>query len=149
MTDKNYRDLLGGLLVAAIGLFAALYGQRYEFGSLQQMGPGFFPILLGAGLLLLGGAIAAPAWRRQGKAKPIRVEWRTGGLVLGSVVVFALALQTLGLVIATLAAVLLASLADRGLRWPGRLKLAAGITLLTVLIFVTGLGMIVPLWWHF
>jgi len=147
MTDKNYRDLLGGLLVAAIGLFAALYGQRYEFGSLQQMGPGFFPILLGVGLLLLGGAIAAPAYRRQGA--PIRVEWGTGALVLGSVVVFALALQTLGLVIATLAAVLLASLADRNLRWPGRLKLAAGITLLTVLIFVTGLGMIVPLWWRF
>lgn len=144
MTKRDHHDLLGGALMATIGLFAFVYGQQYEFGSLGRMGPGFFPISLGAILVVLGFAIAAPAWVRRGER--VHVEWRTAALVLGSIVVFALALVHLGLIAATVLTVFLSSLADRNMRWRGRVGLAIAVTLVTVLIFVTGLEMILPLW---
>lgn len=145
MTEKDHRDLIGGALMTAIGLFAVVFGQQYDMGSAARTGPGLFPVALGALLALLGVAIAVPAWARRGEA--IHIEWRAAAIVLGAVVVFAIALRPLGLIPATLLATFLSSLADRNMGWRGRIMLAITVTALTVLIFITGLEMILPLWW--
>ena len=51
-------------LMIVIGLFAVWYAQRYAFGSPRQMGPGFFPVVLGWVLAGLGVLILLPALRR-------------------------------------------------------------------------------------
>lgn len=33
MTEKDHRDLIGGALMTAIGLFAVVFGQQYDMGS--------------------------------------------------------------------------------------------------------------------
>ncbi len=67
--DRDYRDIVGGMLVAAFGAAAALYSfAHYRLGSVVSMGPGMFPTALG-GLLVVGGfLIAAGGVLRRGPA---------------------------------------------------------------------------------
>lgn len=144
MHKRDTRDIIGGLGLAAIGLFAVIYGQRYEFGDLNRMGPGYFPVALGGLLAVLGLLIALPAFFRRGE--PITVAWKTFALVMASIVVFAFTLKLLGVIFATALTVIVASLADNGSTWKGRLLTAAGIALVTWLVFKFGLGMVLPTW---
>lgn len=144
MHKRDTRDIIGGLGLAAIGLFAVIYGQRYEFGDLNRMGPGYFPVALGALLAVLGVLIALPAFFRRGE--PITVAWKTFALVMASIVAFAFTLKLLGVVLSTALAVIVASMADNGSTWKGRLMTAAGIALITWLVFKFGLGMVLPTW---
>lgn len=144
MKQKDMQDVLGGLSLTALGVFAAVFAQRYEFGDLNRMGAGFFPVVLGILLAVLGLMIAVPAFFRAGPA--IQVRWKSFGLVMASIVAFALTLKILGLILATALAVILASMADEDTRWKGRLMIAAGVALLTYLVFGLGLGMVLPIW---
>ena len=131
--------------MAAVGAGAALYAQaEYELGELRNMGPGFFPVVLGWLLAVLGMLIALPALVRRGEA--VTLAWRAGLCVIGSIVVFGLLLKPAGLVLATVAAVLVASLADARFTWRTRLLAAAAIAALAWLIFIAGLGMVLPSW---
>jgi uncharacterized membrane protein len=65
---------------------------------------------------------------------------------MASIVVFAFALKLIGLVLSTAIAVIVASLADNASSWKGRLLTAAGIALITYLVFKLGLGMVLPTW---
>ncbi|MDO8906083.1 tripartite tricarboxylate transporter TctB family protein [Hydrogenophaga sp.] len=144
MKSKDMQDLVGGVAVTALGLFAAIYAQRYEFGDLNRMGPGYFPVALGVVLTVLGLLIAIPAFLRNGEK--IHVEWKTFLLVLSSIVVFALTLKVIGLILATVLAVIVSSLADHETRWKGRIILAIGVAAITYLVFGFGLGMVLPAW---
>lgn len=144
MKSKDMQDLVGGVAVTALGLFAAIYAQRYEFGDLNRMGPGYFPVALGVVLTVLGLLIAIPAFLRNGEK--IHVEWKTFLLVLSSIVVFALTLKVVGLILATVLAVIVSSLADHETRWKGRIILAIGVAAITYLVFGFGLGMVLPAW---
>ncbi|MFN4100689.1 MAG: tripartite tricarboxylate transporter TctB family protein [Pararhodobacter sp.] len=144
MSNRHLGDILGGLLMIAFGIFALVYAQRYSFGTVRQMGPGFFPVVLGGVLMVLGVLIVLPALRRPGPA--LTFNLRTLVLILGAVVVFGALLRPLGLPLATMAAVLLASMAERNFPWIGRLALALCVALGVVVIFRLGLGMNVPLW---
>jgi hypothetical protein len=95
-------------------------------------------------LTVLGLMIAVPAFFRSGPA--IQVKWKTFALVMASIVAFALTLKVLGLVLATVLAVVVATLADNETRWKSRLMIAAGVALITYLVFGLGLGMVLPTW---
>ena len=145
MRHRDTQDLVGGLALTALGLFAAYYAhEHYEIGNLRRMGPGFFPVSLGLTLAVLGILVALPAWFRQGPV--IQPAWKTLGLVTLSLVVFSLTLKTLGLIVATSLSVLLSSIPDRGIQWKNRWLLCIGVSVVTYLIFITGLGMLLPLW---
>ena len=144
MKSRDMQDIVGGLAVTALGIFAAIYAQKYEFGDLNRMGPGYFPVALGVVLTLLGLLIAIPAFMRKGE--PIVVKWKTFALVLGSIVAFALTLKVLGLILATALSVMISSLADNETRWKGRILLAVGVAVVTYLVFGFALGMVLPAW---
>lgn len=144
MKGKDIGDILGGALLIAIGLFAAIYALRYDVGTAGHMGPGYFPVVLGLVLIGLGVIIAVPAFARKGEA--IEFRWQPLGLVIASIVLFALTLRPLGLVLATVASVFVAASADRNFSWTGRAVVSAGIALLVYLIFRLGLGMNLPVW---
>jgi hypothetical protein len=145
MLQKDIRDIVGGLLMLAVGAFVALYAnEHYDMGELNRMGPGFFPIGLGALLAVLGFFIALTAFFRQGEA--IQVESRTLLLVALSIALFAFALKPLGIVFATMISVFVASLADREITWKGRGYISVGIAGLVWLVFILGLRMILPVW---
>lgn len=142
---RDHKDILGGAALVGIGLFSAIYAQRYGIGTLRNVGPGFFPTVLGVSLAGIGLLIAISALGRSGD--PPSFEWRTCGLILGSFATFAITLRPLGLLVASFLAVIVSSLADRKMSWVVRLTLAAVVSCLTVGIFVIGLNMSIPVFW--
>lgn len=144
MKNKDYRDILGGLLMIGIGVFAVVHAQRYELGELQRMGPGFFPVMLGAILAILGVFILIPAFFRQGTS--IKVEWQSLIWVIIGIVIFGLLLDTLGLVITSAAMVIATSMPGIDMTWKARLILAAVVAAITYFIFSFALGMVIPVW---
>ena len=113
----DIKDLAGGVLLAAIGLFVALYtAAQYDIGSLRRMGPGFFPALLGGVLAVLGLIIALPAWKRTGP--PVQIAWKDTAAVLAAILVFATGLERVGLVPITVATVLIAPTTAPSGAWP-------------------------------
>lgn len=144
MKQKDIGDILGGALMIGFGIFAMIYAQRYAFGSVSQMGPGFFPVVLGGILALLGVLIILPALARPGPG--LEFNWKTLLFVIGAIIAFAFTLRPLGLIIATMAAVFLAASAERNFSLKGRLLLALGIAALVFVIFRIGLRMNIPVW---
>lgn len=128
----------------AVGLFAAIYAQRYDAGTLQRMGPGFFPIALGIILAALGLIIMIPAFFRKGEK--IAPNWRCIGWVTLSVVVFGALLNSLGLIITTAIMTFISSIPGVGMTMKSRVVLSICIAAITYLIFSFGLGMIIPVW---
>ena len=143
--QRDTLDLWWGGLLALLGLFVAAYaGTHYEFGTPRQMGPGFFPVALGVALALLGVMIAVPAWNRRVDKKPFAFKELV--VVSASLLLFAVALDSVGLILTTAATSLLASsVAPRkGVLW--RLVLTVVITALTFVIFSVALKMSIPVW---
>jgi hypothetical protein len=143
MKSKDTRDIIGGFALVALGVFAALYAQRYDIGELQEMGPGYFPVALGILLAILGLFIAIPAFFREGTT--IHIEWKSLIWVLISIAIFAIALNKAGLILATILSVLAASIPSKS-SWKTRIILALCIAAITYSVFLLGLGMVLPVW---
>lgn len=142
-TTRDIHDLVGGLLMTAAGLFFALHGRDYDFGTTARMGPGYFPVVLGWILAMLGLAVAVPAWWRRGSA--VTVQWNNLFWCVLSLLFFAITLHALGVVVASFLAALL-SLVPSSMGLRTRLTVCAVVALLTTLIFPIGLQMILPIW---
>ena len=139
------RDLLAGMFLLAVGLFALGYAlDRLQLGSFRRMGPGMFPALVGGVLALIGAGIAGPALMRGGHFN-IRPDWRALLLVLLGLGVFASTVVPFGVVPAIIALVVIASFANPKLSPVGVALLALGTTALCLGIFVLGFGVQVSL----
>jgi hypothetical protein len=132
-------DLLAGLLIVAVGAYFLVGALEFRMGTVQRMGPGFIPFTLGAICIGLGLAITALAFG-QGGDWP-RPSLRAVLCVLGSLLAFGLLLNRLGLVPATVAAVVVAMMADRAARLRVSLIAAIVIAFLAWLVFVAILGL--------
>lgn len=143
MKNRDTRDLVGGILLIAIGIFAALHARQYELGELQRMGPGYFPTALGILLAILGFFVAVPALFREGTS--IKIEWKSLFWVMVSILIFAALLNHLGMIFTSVLAVIASSMAS-DIKWKARLILSGCIAAITYLIFSFGLGMVIPVW---
>jgi hypothetical protein len=143
--QRAFKDVLAGLVFVVFGLAFAISATSYPVGSTLQMGPGYFPVVLG-GLLAGLGAIIVAKGIAAGDAAPIgAVPWRALCLILGAIVVFGLTVRGLGLVPSTFAAALLSAFASRRTGVMTALPIAVGLTILSVLIFVVALSLRLPL----
>lgn len=128
----------------ATGVFAAFYAQRYDFGTLQRMGPGYFPVMLGIILAILGVFIAVPALFRPGTK--IVVHWKSLLWVTAGIIAFGALLNLLGLVLTSAVMIILTSMPGVDMNWKTRIILAIVVAIITYLIFSFGLGMVIPVW---
>lgn len=139
MPSRDYRDLLGGLILIGIGLFAAIYASSsYSLGTLRQMGPGMVPMLLGYVMIGLGSLILIPALFKAGPAEPVTVEWRPLVMVSLSIAAFALTVERLGLLPAILLLTVGSAFAGSKLGLVMAVILGLALSALATLIFVVG-----------
>ncbi|MBP7647028.1 MAG: tripartite tricarboxylate transporter TctB family protein [Comamonas sp.] len=133
---------MAGIFVSIVGLFFALVGTNYNFGTASRMGPGYMPVVLGWILFILGILIMLPAFFRKGER--IEVHWDSLLAATVSLVVFAFILNTLGVFLSTIISVLIASVPKR-MHFGIRGIIAISIAVITSLIFIAGLEMSVSL----
>jgi hypothetical protein len=145
---KRHKEYSGGALMFALGLWAVLQGATYQVGTLEDMGPGFFPVAVGA-LLALSGcttvwlATRIPADKRE--AVPPAPEWRGWICIVASLVAFVVLGSTLGLLAATFATVFIAALGDRHNTARNAFLLAASVCVIAVVVFWWALKIQLPL----
>lgn len=142
----DLQDVLFGLfLIAAAG--GAMFATRnLSVGTAADMGPGYMPlavslILLGFGVFLTGRGLLA------GGGEAIEpVQFRPIAAVLLSVAAFALLAERAGLVVASLATVIVAGFGGREHRFVEGVLFALVLTACSVLLFVRVLALPIPVW---
>lgn len=140
MQTRDIRDILGGLVLVILGLWAAWHSsQNYNLGILRSMGPGMFPMGVSALLGILGATIAIPAFFRSGPR--MQVDLHGAFFVLSGVASFALLTPYLGLMPAIISTVIVSSLAAPNFRLLTVLLLATALCVVSWLIFRVGLGL--------
>lgn len=137
-------DFWAGVMFAVTGAAAMAGARGYPFGSTLNMGPGYFPTVLGGLLVVFGLVILARGLRRSEK---IQAGWPIRALAVLplAVVTFGLLMARAGFVPAMIALVFLSAAAGRQFRIKEVSLLAAFLTVLTVAMFVWGLGLPYPL----
>jgi hypothetical protein len=142
---KGKKDFYAGLIFVFFGLFAIVESRGYTLGTAANMGPGYFPRILG-GILILFGLILflRSLWSFDGPLTALAL--RPVLLVTIAVLAFALLLEPLGIVMATLVLVFISSLGG----WQFRLREVAilylGLVALAVGLFAYGLGLSFRVW---
>jgi hypothetical protein len=145
-TRRTAKDVLAGLTFVGFGLAFALGALSYPVGSAARMGPGFFPLLVGALLAVLGVLVAVRPGGLDADSEPLtRLQWRGLVLIPVAIIVFGLTVRGVGLIPSLFVTVLLAALASRETRPVGAVLLAVGLTIVSVLIFIVALRLNLPL----
>lgn len=119
MVIRSQKDLVAGAIFICIGLFFAFSSLGYRLGTPDRMGPGFFPLMLGTLLTLLGAGVALTALRgaeeRSGKLETLNL--RGLGIIILATVLFGLIIQSAGLLVTLAVCAAITSFAAPGARY--------------------------------
>jgi len=146
------KDYYGGALMAVVGLAAVVSGMQYKTGTLSHMGPGFFPVYVGALLAFVGVLIAVSArgdsapqaggGHGHGHAAP---DLRGGVCIVLGVLAFLLFGKYGGLLPATFAIVVISAMGDRDNTLKQAVLLALAMCVVAVVVFWWALKLQLPL----
>jgi hypothetical protein len=142
------KDVLAGLMFIAVAVFGLWASRNYPIGTALRMSTGYVPrllcwILLGLGVVIMANGLRAADNRA---AFAGAQHWRALIFVPGSLLVFAFAMDRLGVVIATVLLVVVGSIAGRELRLLEVVGAAVVLVVLTLVIFIWGLELPIPVW---
>ena len=143
--QKSLRDIVAGLIFLGFGAIFAYIASTYPLGTGLRMGPGYFPLVLGAILILLGLVIIIQGVVQGDLTEIGPVPWRGIILITAAVIVFGFGVRRLGLAPSLFLAVLLAAFSSERTTLVSGILMAVGLTVFCILIFVEALGMTVPL----
>jgi hypothetical protein len=151
---KNEKDFYSGLMFMVVGGAFALGATQYNIGEAAKMGPGYFPLLLGILLAVIGVVITFKALtvEVEGGEKFGSFAWKPLLCIIGANVVFgiclggvkAVGIPSLGLIVGIYALVFIASIAAERYK---PLEVGALATVLAVgcyLVFIKLLNLQIP-----
>lgn len=156
MRIKNQKDFFAGLVYAAVGGSFAIGATTHHVGEGARMGPGYFPLMLGILLAIIGAivmfkalTVATPDGNPVGQwaFKPLIFIIAANfafGILLGGIP--SLGVPAMGMVLAIGALVILAAMAGPEFRWVEVLILAAILAAGSWAAFVWGLGLQFQVW---
>ena len=139
------KDFWSGVMFIAFAAVALLAARGYSLGSAGKMGPGYFPLLLGGVLSLIGILLIARSFladgERVGQLKIVPLA-----VVALAVCLFAVSIETFGLVAALFLVTMISAWAGREFRLIEAGLLAAALAAFAVGVFVYGLRLPLPVW---
>ena len=146
-------DILSGALLMLFGFGVAAYARTFPATSGPGIGPGTFPVLIALGISACGVVLIRSGWK-QPRTRWVEFEdWvrrprmaLNGMLVIGALIFYALAVDTLGFFI-TGFVILVGLFAAFGVRWRWTLPVAIGVTLGLHFAFYTLLRVPLPWGW--
>ncbi|MEV4175537.1 tripartite tricarboxylate transporter TctB family protein [Nonomuraea sp. NPDC049709] len=143
---RSFPDVLAGAIFIVIGGAFVAGSLGYELGTPLRMGPGAFPLLVGAIVAALGLAIVVKGLIAGEVIAFGPIPWRAVGVIVLAVLFFGFTVRGLGFVPASAVTALLTTLASTRVRPLAAVSVAAGLTVAATLIFVVGLQLRIPLW---
>lgn len=156
MNIKSQKDFFSGLMFMGVGVAFAWGASTYTIGSGARMGPGYFPLALGALLAVLGGIITFKALvvETVDGEKIGKIAWKPlffiilANLVFGSMIggLPSVGLQPLGLVCGIYALTFIASLAGDEFKFKEVIVLATVLAVFSYLAFIVLLKLQFPVW---
>ncbi|HVE54467.1 MAG TPA: tripartite tricarboxylate transporter TctB family protein [Ramlibacter sp.] len=156
MRIKSQRDFFSGVMFTAVGVAFAWGATRYNIGEAARMGPGYFPLMLGIVLTLVGLLIIFEALvvETEDGEKIGSWAWKPLVFIIGSNVVFGLCIggfkplgiPPLGLIVGIFALTFIASLAGEEHKNKEVVVLAAVLAVISYVAFIWLLKLQFPVW---
>ena len=153
---QSQKDFFSGLMFVAVGIAFAIGAGNYSIGNGARMGPGYFPLILGVILTLLGGAITFKALVVETvDGDPIgKFAWKPLFFIILANLVFgacigglpSIGLPPLGLVVGIYLLTIIASNAGDEFSLKGVLVLATILAALSYVAFIVLLKLQFPVW---
>jgi hypothetical protein len=141
----NVPNLAFAAFLVALGAFAFALASELSAGTAAAMGPGYVPRALAILIMVYGVVLGARAAFAAREAFPA-IAFRPLMMICAAVALFALLLPIAGLALTSLAVVACAGLAGYDVRLRENLILAAALAAFAVVLFVTALGLPIPVW---
>ncbi|MDA8454468.1 tripartite tricarboxylate transporter TctB family protein [Acidovorax sp. GBBC 3334] len=157
MKIKSQKDFFSGLMFMGVGVAFAVGATNYSIGSGARMGPGYFPLILGILLAVLGAAVmfyATVVESGNDGDKIGKWAWKPLFFILASNFAFGVLLAGLptfgvpamGLIVAIYALVFIASLAGDTFNAKEVFILATILAVGSYVAFVWALKLQFPVW---
>lgn len=159
MKIKSQPDFYSGLMFIGTGVAFAWGATNYNIGSGARMGPGYFPLILGILMALIGALITFKALTLEtGDGEKIGAwAWRPLSYIIAANVVFGILLAgvrnfnlpAFGLIVAIYALTFIASMAQTDWKFKRTFILATVLAVGSYLVFVMALALQFPVWPEF
>ena len=156
MKIKSQRDFFAGLMFTLVGAGFAWGATTYTVGTGARMGPGYFPLMLGILLAILGLVVIFTSLVVETPdGAPIgKIAWKPLVFIISANLVFgvllgglpSIGLPAMGLIIAIYALVIIASLAGAQFSLKLALILATILAVGSYLAFIVGLKLQFQVW---
>lgn len=156
MRIKSQKDFFAGAMFCAVGAAFAAGATTYTVGEGARMGPGYFPLMLGIVLALLGMAVIFRALVVETEdGEPVgKWAWKPLAYILGANLLFGVLLgglpsvgiPAMGLVIAIFGLTILSSKAGDTFKLKEVLGLAAILAAGSYVAFILLLKLQIPVW---
>jgi hypothetical protein len=153
---KSQKDFFAGLMFMAIGVAFAWGATTYNIGEGARMGPGYFPLMLGIVMTLLGGVVVFGSLvvETEDGEKIGKWAWRPLGFVIAANVLFgillgglpSIGLPAMGMVAAIYGLTFVASLAGDEFNFKEIIVLATILAIGSYFAFVVLLKLQFPVW---
>ncbi len=156
MNIKSQKDFFSGLMFMGVGGAFAWGASTYTIGTGARMGPGYFPLVLGVLLAILGAAITFKALvvETVDGDKVGAIAWKPLFFIISANLVFgacigglpSVGLPKLGLIPGIFALTFIASHAGKEFKFKEVLVLSVILSLISYLAFIVLLKLQFPVW---
>ncbi|QBK04789.1 tripartite tricarboxylate transporter TctB family protein [Hylemonella gracilis] len=154
---KSEKDFFSGLMFVIVGGAFAIGATEYTVGTGARMGPGYFPLLLGILLTILGVFVMLKGLRKSQDGagdKLGSVAWKPLTYIISSNVLFgvmlgglpSIGLPSFGLIVAIFALTVVASMAGEQFSLKGALILSTILAIASYVAFVKLLNLQFQVW---
>ncbi len=156
MKIKSQKDFFAGLMFTLVGIGFAWGATTYSVGSGARMGPGYFPLVLGLVLTVLGLCVIFSSLVVETvDGEPVgKIAWKPLVFIIGANLIFgillgglpSIGLPAMGLIAGIFALTIIASMAGEHFSLKGSLILATILAIGSYLTFIVGLKLQFPVW---
>jgi len=156
MRIKSQKDFFAGLMFSITGAAFALGATNYTIGDGARMGPGYFPLMLGIVLTILGAIVVLQSLviETEGGDPIGTIAWKPLCYIIGANIIFGICLggipkvgiPSLGLIVGIYALTFVSALAGDEFNFKEVAVLATVLAILSFVAFVWLLNLQFPVW---
>lgn len=156
MKIKSQKDFIAGLMYMTVGIAFAVGATNYNIGEGARMGPGYFPLMLGILLAIIGAVVAFQGLvvETESGDRIGSIAWKPLSFIIASNLLFGVALgglpgigiPAMGLIVGIFVLTFVAAMAGDEFNFKEVSILAAVLAVLSYFAFVYALKLQFPVW---